>query len=60
MLEPVDQGVLMTTHYLYEVLERLALILLGFPFEVEVLEPTELRDALIRVATKAMKLANQA
>ncbi len=60
MLEPVDQGVLMTTHYPRETLERLALHLLEFPFEVEVLEPIGLRDALGRVATKALKLANQA
>lgn len=60
MLEPVDQGVLMTTHYPHETLERLALILLGFPFDTRVLEPTELRDALVRVAARAMKLASQA
>ncbi len=60
MLEPVDQGVLMTTHYPFETLERLALTLLGFPFEAQALEPTELQDALVRVAAKAVKLANQA
>ena len=50
----------MTTHYPRETLERLALHLLEFPVEVEVLEPTELCDALGSVATRAMKLANKA
>ena len=57
MLEPVDQGVLMTTHYPHGTLERLALYLLEFPFEAEVLEPMALRDALVRVAGRALRLA---
>lgn len=58
-LKPVEQHVLMTTHYPRETLERLALYLLEFPFEVEVLEPVGLRDALVKVAERALKLANQ-
>lgn len=49
----------MTTHYPQRTLERLALYLLEFPFEVEVLEPVGLRDALVRIARRALKLANQ-
>lgn len=59
MLEPVDGGVLMTTHYPSETLERLALYLLEFPLEIDVLEPTELQDALVSVAGRAMKLARR-
>lgn len=59
MLEPVNQHVLMTTHYPCETLESLALNLLGFSFQVEVIEPVELRDALGRVAARAISLANQ-
>lgn len=60
MLEPLDQGVLMSTHYPHETLEQLALYLLGFRLELEVLEPAELKNALVRVATRALKLASQA
>ncbi len=59
MLEPVDGGVLMITHYPGETLERLALYLLEFPFELEVLEPAGLQDALVKVARRALKLAKQ-
>lgn len=59
MLEPVAGGVLMTMHYPSETLERLALYLLEFPVELDVLEPNELQDALVRVAGRAMKLAGQ-
>lgn len=59
MLEPVGGSVLMTTHYPRETLERLTLYLLEFPVELDVLEPNELRDALVRVAGRAMKLAGK-
>ena len=59
MLEPLDQHVLMTTHYPHETLEQLALYLLGFPLELDVLEPAELKNALAEVATRALKLAQQ-
>ena len=60
MLEPTNKSVLMTTHYPRETLERLALHLLEFPFELDVLEPAELRHALVSVAGRALKLANRA
>ncbi len=59
MLEPAEKHVLMTTHYPFETLERLALNLLEFPFEVDVMETAELHAALLRVAKKAMRLAKQ-
>lgn len=60
MLEPAEKYVLMTTHYPAETLGRLALNLLEFPFEVEVMETSELHNALFRVAKKAVRLAKQA
>ena len=60
MLEPAEKYILMTTHYPAETLERLALNLLEFPFEVEVMETAELHDALFRVARKAVRLAKRA
>lgn len=59
MLEPLDQGVLMSTHYPRETLERLALQLLEFPFGVEVLEPIGLQDALGTIASRALRLAGR-
>jgi predicted DNA-binding transcriptional regulator YafY len=58
VLEPDERGVLMTSHYPSEALEQLALHLLGFPFEVEVIEPRALQDALLAVAGHATRLAS--
>jgi len=57
MLEPLEDGVLLTVHYPSERLGQLALYLLGFPYEVEVVEPEELRDTLLKVAERAKQLA---
>lgn len=59
VLEPDERSVLMTSHYQSEALEHLALHLLGFPFEVEVIEPRELRDALLAVAERATGVASR-
>lgn len=57
MLEPLEDEVLLTVHYPSERLEQLALYLLGFPYELKIVEPEELRDALVKVAERATQLA---
>ena len=59
MLVPKEHGVLITVHHPLDALEQLALYLLGFSFEVEVLEPPELRAAFVAVAERALGLAGQ-
>lgn len=59
MLEPLEDGVLLTVHYPAAKVGELALHLLGFPFEVEVLEPAMVREALVAVAERAMALAGR-
>ena len=57
MLEPEEEGVLLRAHVLPEKLGEVALYLLGFPFEVNVLKPDLLRDALLRLSQRAATLA---
>ena len=59
MLEPQGDGTLLTVHYPSERLEGLALFLLEFPFDLEVLEPLGLRRAFLVVAERAVRLANR-
>lgn len=59
MLEPLEDGVLLTAHRPSEGLQDLALFLLGFPCGLEVLEPPELRNAFRAVAERAVRLVDR-
>lgn len=56
-LEPSGEYTLLTAQCLPEALERVALHLLGLPFELEVLEPSALRQAFEGVAKRALEMA---
>ncbi len=60
LLEPEDAGVVMRVHVPPERLERIVLYLLGFPFEVRVIGPEALRQALRTVSSRAALLAKGA
>ena len=57
VLEPEGDGVLLSTRYPAEELDRFALHLLWLPWPLEVREPPALRRALRRVAERALALA---
>jgi hypothetical protein len=56
-LELEEDGVLLRAHVLPERLGEIALYLLGFPFEVRVLGPQLLYEALLRLSQRAATLA---
>jgi predicted DNA-binding transcriptional regulator YafY len=56
-LEPEEDGVLLRAHVSPERLGEIALYLLRFPFEVRVLGPQLLREALLRLSQRAASLA---
>ena len=56
-LESEEEGVLLRAHVLPERLGEIALYLLSFPFEVMVLGPQPLREALLRLSQRAAALA---
>lgn len=56
-LEPEEDSVLLRVHVLPGQLREIALYLLGFPFEVRVLRPQPLREALLRLSQRAAALA---
>ena len=56
-LESEEEGVLLRAHVLPERLGEIALYLLSFPFEVRVLGPQPLREALLRLSQRAAVLA---
>ena len=56
-LESEEEGVLLRAHVLPERLGEIALYLLSFPFEVRVLGPQPLREALLRLSQRAAALA---
>ncbi len=57
VLEPHGEGVLLSTRFAGDALERLALHLLWLPWPLEVIEPPDLREALRKVATRALAIA---
>lgn len=58
-LEPEDAGVLLRVHVLPERLGEIGLYLLSFPFDVRVLGPQPLREALLRLSQRAAALADE-
>jgi predicted DNA-binding transcriptional regulator YafY len=58
VLEPHGDGVLLSTRYPDDHLERFALFVLRLPWRVEIIEPAGLREALRAVATRALVLAD--
>lgn len=58
-LEPVDDGVLLSTRAWEDELPHTALHLLRLPWRVTILEPEDLRDALRAVAARAHELVER-
>jgi predicted DNA-binding transcriptional regulator YafY len=57
VLEPYEDGVLLSTYCPADELAGLALQLLRLPWRIEIIEPDALRDALRAVAARALELA---